>query len=38
LEQSVPVVPEDGLQRLLATCAGKSFEHGRDTALDPAAG
>ena len=25
-EQPVPVVPEDGLRRLLATCAGKSFE------------
>jgi hypothetical protein len=38
LEQPVPVVPEDGLQRLLATCTGKSFEHRRDTALDPATG
>jgi hypothetical protein len=25
-EQPVPVVPEDGLRRLLATCAGKRFE------------
>jgi site-specific recombinase XerD len=32
-EQPVPVVPEDGLRRLLATCAGKSFEDRRDTAL-----
>jgi site-specific recombinase XerD len=32
-EQPVPVVPEDGLRRLLATCAGKSFEGRRDTAL-----
>ena len=24
MEQPVPVVPEDGLRRLLATCAGKS--------------
>jgi hypothetical protein len=37
LEQPVSVVPEDGLRRL-ATCAGKRFEHRRDTALDPAAG
>jgi site-specific recombinase XerD len=33
LEQPVPVVPEDGLRRLLATCTGKRFEHRRDTAL-----
>jgi site-specific recombinase XerD len=32
-EQPVPVVPEDGLRRLLATCAGKSLEDRRDTAL-----
>ena len=32
-EQPVPVVPEDGLRRLLATCTGKSFEDRRDTAL-----
>jgi site-specific recombinase XerD len=32
-EQPVPVVAEDGLRRLLATCAGKSFEDRRDTAL-----
>jgi site-specific recombinase XerD len=32
-EQPVPVVPEDGLRRLLATCAGKGFEDRRDTAL-----
>ena len=32
-EQPVPVVPEDGLRRLPATCAGKSFEDRRDTAL-----
>jgi site-specific recombinase XerD len=32
-EQPVPVVPEDGLRRLLATCAGKTFDDRRDTAL-----
>ena len=32
-EQPVPVVPEDGLRRLLATCAGKSFDDRRDTAI-----
>jgi site-specific recombinase XerD len=32
-EQPVPVVPEDGLRRLLATSAGKTFEDRRDTAL-----
>jgi site-specific recombinase XerD len=32
-EQPVPVVAEDGLRRLLTTCAGKSFEDRRDTAL-----
>jgi hypothetical protein len=26
------IVPEDGLRRLLATCAGKRFEDRRDTA------
>jgi site-specific recombinase XerD len=31
-EQPVPVVPEDGLRRLLGTCAGKGFEDRRDTA------
>jgi site-specific recombinase XerD len=29
----VPVVPADGLKRLFAACAGKSFEARRDTAL-----
>jgi hypothetical protein len=29
-EQPVPVVPEDDLRRLLATCAGKIFEDRRD--------
>ena len=32
-EQPVPVVPDDGLRRLLATCAGKDFDARRDTAL-----
>jgi site-specific recombinase XerD len=32
-EQPVPVVPEDGLRRLLATCDGKGYEDRRDTAL-----
>jgi site-specific recombinase XerD len=32
-EQPVPVVPEDGLRRLLAACAGKDFEARRDTAI-----
>ena len=32
-EQSVPIVPEDGLRRLLAACAGKHFEGRRDTAI-----
>jgi integrase/recombinase XerC len=31
-DQPVPVVPEDGLRRLLAACAGKDFEARRDTA------
>jgi integrase/recombinase XerC len=30
---SVPVVSEDALRKLLATCAGKRFEDRRDTAL-----
>lgn len=29
----IPVVPEDALRRLLAVCAGKSFEARRDTAM-----
>jgi hypothetical protein len=29
-EQPVPVVPEDGLRRLLAACAGKDFEARRE--------
>jgi site-specific recombinase XerD len=32
-EQPVPVVPDDGLRRLLAVCAGKDFEARRDTAI-----
>src|SRR5215218_10417072 len=32
-DQPVPVVPEDGLRRLLAACAGKTFEARRDTAI-----
>jgi site-specific recombinase XerD len=32
-DKPVPVVPEDGLRRLLAACAGKSFEARRDTAM-----
>src|SRR6266496_5373512 len=32
-EQPVPIVPEDGLRRLLAACAGKGFEARRDTAI-----
>jgi integrase len=32
-DQPVPVVPEDRLRRLLATCAGKDFEARRDTAI-----
>jgi integrase len=27
------VIPDDGLRRLLAACAGKGFEARRDTAL-----
>jgi site-specific recombinase XerC len=32
-DKPVPVVPEDALRRLLAACAGKSFEARRDSAL-----
>ena len=32
-DQPVPVVPEEGLRRLLAACAGKDFEARRDTAM-----
>jgi site-specific recombinase XerD len=32
-EQPVPIIPDDGLRRLLATCAGKDFDARRDTAL-----
>jgi site-specific recombinase XerD len=32
-EQPVPIVPEEGLQRLLAACAGKTFDARRDTAI-----
>jgi len=32
-EQPVPVVPKDGLRRLLAVCAGRDFEARRDTAI-----
>jgi integrase/recombinase XerC len=32
-DQPVPVVPEDGLRRLLAACASKDFEARRDTAI-----
>jgi site-specific recombinase XerD len=32
-EQPVSIVPEDGLRRLLAACAGKHFEGRRDTAI-----
>src|SRR5829696_9447860 len=32
-EQPIPVVPDDGLRRLFAACAGKRFEDRRDTAL-----
>jgi site-specific recombinase XerD len=31
-DQPVPVIPDDGLRRLLAACAGKGFEARRDTA------
>jgi site-specific recombinase XerD len=32
-DQPIPVIPDDGLRRLLAACAGKGFEARRDTAL-----
>jgi site-specific recombinase XerD len=32
-DQPVPVIPDDGLRRLLAACAGKGFEDRRDTAM-----
>jgi site-specific recombinase XerD len=32
-DQPVPVIPNDGLRRLLAACAGKGFEARRDTAM-----
>src|SRR6266511_6335819 len=32
-DKPIPVVPEDALRRLLAACAGKSFEARRETAL-----
>jgi site-specific recombinase XerD len=32
-DQPVAVVPEDGLRRLLAVCAGKRFQARRDTAM-----
>jgi site-specific recombinase XerD len=32
-EQPILIVPEDGLRRLLAACAGKHFEGRRDTAI-----
>jgi site-specific recombinase XerC len=32
-DQPVPVVPEDGLRRLLAVCAGRDFDARRDTAI-----
>jgi hypothetical protein len=32
-QQPVPIVPEDGLRRLLGTCVGKGFEDRRGTAL-----
>jgi site-specific recombinase XerD len=32
-DQPVPVIPDDGLRRLLAVCAGKGFEARRDTAM-----
>jgi site-specific recombinase XerD len=32
-DKPIPVVPDDALRRLLAACAGKSFEARRDTAL-----
>lgn len=32
-EKPVPVIPEDGLRRLLAACKGKDFASRRDTAI-----
>jgi integrase/recombinase XerC len=32
-EQPIPIVPNDGLRRLLAACAGRGFEARRDTAI-----
>jgi site-specific recombinase XerD len=32
-EHPVPIVPDDGLRRLLSACAGKGFEARRDTAI-----
>jgi site-specific recombinase XerD len=32
-DQPVPVIPDDGLRRLLAACAGKGFDARRDTAI-----
>jgi integrase len=32
-EQPIPVIPEDGLRRLLKVCEGRGFEARRDTAL-----
>jgi Phage integrase family len=32
-DQPVPVIPDDGLRRLLAACAGKGFEGRRERAL-----
>jgi site-specific recombinase XerD len=32
-DQPVPIVPEDGLRRLLAVCAGRDFDARRDTAI-----
>jgi site-specific recombinase XerD len=32
-EHPVPILPDDGLRRLLSACAGKGFEARRDTAI-----
>jgi site-specific recombinase XerD len=32
-DQPVPVIPDDGLRRLLAACAGRGFEARRDAAM-----
>jgi site-specific recombinase XerD len=32
-EQPIPILPDDALRRLFATCAGKDFEARRDTAI-----